>query len=185
MLAHCFQYIDRIVRIQGEQYFLRSQPCSLAAIVLGRRNLALCVLRMPSSLSYPVSIMPSFPTIAQLQIEILSATQQIHIPSIVVITPKHGFAFVWSGFRTRNLGRGGSLGAAAARASWFVVFLPATMIAVGELCCGEVVVNKISLQHFLYSIPPPSPSPTCSTLEEVRRISRPSHRPGTLFGLAH
>lgn len=74
----------------------------------------------------------------------------MHIPSIVVITPKHGFAFVWSGFRTRNLGRGGSLGAAAARASWFVVFLPATMIAVGELCCDEVVVNKISLQHFLY-----------------------------------
>lgn len=53
------------------------------------------------------------------------------IPSIVLITPRHGFAVVWSGFRTRSLGRGGSLGAAAAFASWWVVFLPATILAVG------------------------------------------------------
>jgi hypothetical protein len=53
-----------------------------------------------------------------------------HIPNTELITPRHGFALVWSGFRTRSLGRGGSLGAAAALARWLVVFFPATMFAV-------------------------------------------------------
>ena len=66
----------------------------------------------------------------------------------MLITPKHGFAFVWSGFRTRSLGRGGSLGAAAARAR-FVVFFPATMVVVNGICCSVVVVNNLSLQQLL------------------------------------
>lgn len=54
----------------------------------------------------------------------------LHIPNIVLMTPRQGFVLVWSGFRTRSLGRGGSLGADAALARWLVVFFPATMVAI-------------------------------------------------------
>ena len=46
------------------------------------------------------------------------------------MTPMHGFASAWLGFRTRSFGSGGSLGDEAARARFCeAVFFPTTMIA--------------------------------------------------------